>query len=276
MCYTSIIYGENKQDAKTLLLASLNEYLKSNPHGYAIRAFPEKKAYREMNEARFVEKCIEIESEIIHLHLRFSTNVITEDYIHLWRGSNFTFGHNGVLQNIDHKNDSLGWMLENQKAIEKKNIEALKKSVSEIEGYGVFTILYDDGSSMFISANKSLKITKYGNSIMFSSDKLSLTENKFEYKDKRKINFKGFIFEKVFINTIQLYFKEKLTGEIENSIILVDKQGNLLSHHKVNVRPKTYGYWWKNNQLQRIGDIVDQAYDRSNLFEDNNKINNIY
>ena len=236
MCFTAIVYGRDKLEAKDLLLICMEEYLGSNPHGFALRQFPEEEAFRTMSKYKFVNHALKCNSKNLHFHFRFSTNMISEEFVHLWRGKNFTFGHNGVISNISHLNDSLGFLEKIKDDIANFNYTKISEYLSTFEGYGVFTIMYDSGESLLISINKSIKITKFGESLMFSSDTPRFKTDKFKYEHESIIQFKGFEFVSATEREVPMLLKKSITNEAENCLIHVDSNGKLLDMTDLDIK----------------------------------------
>lgn len=236
MCFTAIIYGKDKVEARDLLLVCMEEYMTRNPHGFALRQFPGKEAFRTMSENKFINHALKCNSQNLHLHFRFSTNVISDEFVHLWRGKNFTFGHNGVISNIPHRNDSLGFMEKIKEDVENLNYYKLSEHLDKFDGYGVFTIMYDNGESVLISANKSVKITKFGESIMFSSDTPSFIANSFEYDLDTTVNFKGFKFVSSEEKKVKISIKSNITNEAENCLLHIGSDGRLINMVDLDIK----------------------------------------
>lgn len=248
MCYTLISYGEVN---KEIFLHSLPQ-TNSNKDGFAVRSG--ETIIRTLNKSSFISKALKIDfKNALHLHYRLSTNVVKEEYVHLWNKSgDFTFAHNGVISNIEHENDSLGFLLENYDAILNKDLKAIKTASEKINGYAVITINYKDESSIFISCNKSLKIQKVigSDAIIFASDFLDLNEKE-SYITSKEVKYNGFTFFENKATRVRGF--DSLHIEKENCIILVNENGELVK--EIEITPSlnfyNYGYNYRENNYNR-------------------------
>lgn len=248
MCWTCISYN-NQEINNSVILHAINEQARVNNDGYAYRAG--NRIVRTLDLDKFFREIKNEKPHVMHIHMRKSTNIISDKYIHLWAYDGITFAHNGVIHNVRHQNDSLGIWEETKKLFDKMDIENIKKKFESYNGYGVFTILYPDDTSMLISINKSIKITRINDGIMFSSDRLDFNSENIETVIKTGYLFKGFSFEKtkrekhpINYNINNLQIDE--TAE-ENCILIVDKDGSLIEKIDLEIKSRSYDLLGNNN-----------------------------
>lgn len=238
MCFNLILYNPNKigKNGVIVLKNSINENINSNNDGFAIFARSGKKSLikRTINKQEFIDFCKRSlsffeRSELIHLHLRASTNVLGEDFVHLWEFGGYLCSHNGILSGYSAlKNktcDSLEFFKKVEDALKNDNIQEISKSLSEENGYGVFLMTHKTlPKIIFASMGKSVKIHKNGDLIAISCEELPINT---------ETSLLDLTLERMFF-----YFTE-----IENEIYLVDLNTMTFKKEKIATPHKIYTYW---------------------------------
>ena len=119
MCYTSVIINKYRvgENGFNILINMISSHHKKNKDGYAIMFsdFKRTRRMRTLNFSEFIDFVLQnkqniMNSRIVHLHLRLSTNIVTQKFVHLWKISDFYCSHNGMLYNnydLKKMNDSL-------------------------------------------------------------------------------------------------------------------------------------------------------------------------
>lgn len=209
MCFTTIMYnpkGIGNQGLSILQIA-IKEYQVRNDDGYGLwysNYAGVSGKIRTLNKDEFTafieSKQDELKkAKMVHLHLRSSTNVVKQEYVHLWEFSGWNCSHNGVMSGRfeggselrtwdnksqkwevtikDDKNDSLEFFKYLDSVMSSDNINKIAKKVNKTTGWGVFLMSsLTKPVMMAISFGKSLKIQKtMAGMVMLSSDEISFS-----------------------------------------------------------------------------------------------------
>lgn len=250
MCFTMIIYkrggiGALGYDVLSRAIKSKMEY---NRDGYAlyftdykgmsskIRTLirPEFETY--IHEAKDDIK----RSEMVHLHLRASTNSIKPEFVHLWEINDWNCSHNGILSgyggawnvsygqttyNYGIANDSLEFFTEIKPDLNPLNIESISKKMSFGGGWGVFLLSNVNKPEILVmSMSKSLKITYFEGLNIFSSDAVSVKESSIPMFGVDLVNFNEYY------------------GDISNVIMRIDLREGRVIERKVLMSEISYQY----------------------------------
>lgn len=268
MCFTLIIKNKNNQtigeEGFYILVKATAENYKQNNDGFALRydsTIIRTLHFHDFINHVFYNKEKIKNSKIIHLHLRKSTNVVCEEYIHLWNVGNYCCSHNGILHNFNqnnNENDSLMFFRSIENYLNDDNIKKIRKKIQKINGYGVFLLSNAKNNKIIlISKNKSIKVylTK-NNNIVFCSDYFltKKIDNKIEFdlEFKNKIKFLFFEFETENKKTITFEFDnvdlDYLKSEKENFISLIDFDNNFYKISEIKTDNNNYlNYYYYNN-----------------------------
>lgn len=234
MCFTTIIYGQDGKNIGNLgynVLVQAIQDNKNNDDGYALRYGDE--VLRTLSYYKLINTVINKKSEImgsklIHLHLRKSTNKVSEEFVHMWDIGGWYCAHNGVLQGYgsDEKNDSLEFFRKCKDSLKKENLDSLKELIEKESGYGVFLLTNKLGDKAIVmSKNKDIHVEEY---ISRNSKVLAISSDDIEDKLPSHFTFKWKVELK----------REILFGETEETIefdqLNIDKEEFTYAHAKAD------------------------------------------
>ena len=226
----------------------ISDNYEANNDGYALlfSDWKNKNIIRTMNLTQFIKfikrekKNIE-KSHVIHLHLRKSTNIISNEYIHLWKFKKWYCSHNGVLQNYN-PNDSYGFF----SSLKNFSTDYIKKRLENLYGYGLF-IMTNLRKRKIIAgcANKTTNIILIDGILTIASSEYPL-DNEVDIKitDGKTVKFLNLELNSISVEKFNFNVKEKNVYETEtdNCVIELDYKKGKTKLEDLYPSYRNYGY----------------------------------
>lgn len=188
----------------------------------------------------------------VMLHLRMSTNKVSEEFIHGWKYDNYTCYHNGVieLKNKSAINDSLDFFNSIFKQNNELNKEKLQKELNKRWGSGAFFFVDDfDKDTAIVSKEHKMNFHLINNTLVVinSNDDVHDFDSEIELKEEKDT----FDFGKLrLINEANRYkiisckvdIESDYSTEIYNEIVWLS-EGVPKLKEKLKFKTKQYGYY---------------------------------
>ncbi|MEM5815513.1 MAG: hypothetical protein QXL14_00485 [Candidatus Aenigmatarchaeota archaeon] len=272
MCYTSLIFAINNNHVGELglkiLVNQIDENYENNNDGYALfftnyKNIKEKIRTLHFNEfIKFIKKHEDKikQSKLIHLHLRKSTNFVSQEFIHLWEVNNYNCSHNGILFNTFNnniKNDSLSFFMQYSNIL--NNLNKLKNVLqNNLVGYGLFLLSNNNKFEIIaFSLNKNTCINVFNdNLVTICSNDFNVKNNiSFNVKKHEKEKFLNFYldeYEQINFNFTKSKIYKKLNTTESNFILYYNLEKNIYKTIKLNIKNNSYNFDRRDNDNYRL------------------------
>lgn len=169
MCRVFLLMNRNgnvKTDKWLLAMHMISNAAQQNKDGYALAYWKggQKRDIRTLDLNKFVRWLFEhkqemTDSDVIFGHLRQSTNVVSEEFVHGWEIGGFVCGHNGLVNKNKLQNDSLEYF---QNVVEKEKTfgltiqQAVKNYMEKNDNFwGAGTFIMANGEEQIVVEYKN-------------------------------------------------------------------------------------------------------------------------
>ena len=267
MCYTSVIINKYRvgENGFNILINMISSHHKKNKDGYAIMFsdFKRTRRMRTLNFSEFIDFVLQnkhniMNSRIVHLHLRLSTNIVTQKFVHLWKISDFYCSHNGMLYNnydLKKMNDSLLFFTKIQDDLKTQNMENIKTKLENVSGFGRFILSNPKDKKLIVIAyNCECYLQHINDNLIVTSSKYTINDScSFEIDANKKIKCFGFSLTEKRVKKIhsKVFVNRYASGCFSNKLIFYDlekrkviKVLDIEPFMNFNFHTKKKGYWY--------------------------------
>ncbi len=238
MCYNVIILNTAKDKEYDIgeLLLYIFESFKYNHDGAFIYNSTNRQYVRTLDYDKFKKILLRqtLSNGYVHMHLRLaSSGAVNESNIHGWAINDYLCSHNGSYYSGSRISTPLSTLTQNNNADSLEFFTKFKNEInqgklSKIDLTGFYGVAYctpkgNDSKMLLISKNKSIKVYKYHELLIFSNESLDFIYSPLE--------FAGFKFDNI------------IKTELLNEILLYDfKKLRIVKRKSINTLKPTYYY----------------------------------